>query len=268
MSKPIEQRSRPRSGIIGLLFVLTFLAGLALAAYGGRRLGWFAPPLPVATVQPAIPQRPAPVVSAPTADLATLGAREVELASRLAELEARTSRLTGDALAAGAQAGRAESVLVLAAARRALDRGVSLGNIEEQLRLRFDPTHARAVEIVTLAARQPVTLEDLRLAFAAIAPDLQTAASGGAVASIRRELGALIVLRRAGTPSPHPAERTARARRLLDAGQVEAAVAEARTLPGAARADNWFGAAGRYIQARRALDVLEDAAIVATGAPI
>ena len=46
----------------------------------------------------------------------------------------------------------------------------------------------------------------------------------------------------------------------LEGGQVEAAVAEARTLPGAGRAGNWLAAAGRYLEARRALDVLEDAA--------
>ena len=46
-------------------------------------------------------------------------------------------------------------------------------------------------------------------------------------------------------------------------GQVEAALAEAQTLPGAGRAANWVAAARRYVLARRALDRLEDAAIAA-----
>jgi hypothetical protein len=266
MSSPVDTRSRPRYGILGLLFVLTFLAGLALAAYGGRRLGWFAGERTVAgasVVQPS-GRAPAPipvVAPPPPADLATLTAREAGLSAQLSALEARAARLTADAAAAGAQAGRAESLLIAAAARRALDRGRPLGRIEDQLRLRFGTVQPRAVDIVAETARQPVTLEDLRLAFDAIAPDLQTGARSGALSAIGRELGQLVVLRHAGSPSPLPAERLARARRLLDGGEVEAALAEARALPGAGRAGAWFDAAVRYVQARRALDLLEDAAI-------
>jgi hypothetical protein len=103
-------------------------------------------------------------------------------------------------------------------------------------------------------------LEDLRLGFDAIGPELQTGSQDGVWRALRRELGELIVLRRTDAPRSLPVERLARARRLLEGGQVEAAVAEARALPGAARAGNWLAAAGRYIEARRALDVLEDAA--------
>jgi hypothetical protein len=261
---PVDTRSRPRFGIIGLLFVLTFLAGLAVAAWGARRFGWFAPdPAPVAVVQPAAPvaARPAPAPAfIPAADLATLTAREAALAAQLATLEARLGAITGDAEAAGAQAGRAEALLVAAAARRLLDRGVPLGRVEQQLFQRFGSTNPRAVEVVTAAARAPVTLEDLRLGLDAIGPELQTGSREGIWRALRREIDELVVLRRADAPRSLPVERFARARRLLDGGQVEAAVAEARTLPGAGRAGNWLLAAQRYLDARRALDVLEDAA--------
>ena len=54
-----------------------------------------------------------------------------------------------------------------------------------------------------------------------------------------------------------PADRLARARRLLEAGQVEAARAEVERLPGATQASNWMDAARRYIVARKALDILD-----------
>lgn len=265
---PVDTRSRPRFGIIGLLFVLTFLLGLAVAAWGARRFGWFAPdPAPVAVAQPAAPvaaQPGPPSTPAPASDLATLTAREAALAAQLATLEARVGAITGDALAAGAQAGRAEALLTAVAARRLLDRGLPLGRVEQQLYQRFGAASPRAVEVVAAAARAPVTLEDLRLGLDAIGPELQTGSREGVWRALRREIGELVVLRRAGAPRSLPVERLARARRLLDGGQVEAAVAEARTLPGASRAGNWMRAAGRYLEARRALDALEDAATTLT----
>lgn len=40
---PVDTRSRPRFGVVGLAFVLTFLAGLAVAAWMSSRHGWFTP---------------------------------------------------------------------------------------------------------------------------------------------------------------------------------------------------------------------------------
>jgi thioredoxin-like negative regulator of GroEL len=59
-----------------------------------------------------------------------------------------------------------------------------------------------------------------------------------------------------------PTDRLARARRLLEAGQVEAARAEVARLPGAAQAGNWMAAARRYVVARQALDVIENTALI------
>ncbi|WP_375402764.1 hypothetical protein [uncultured Sphingomonas sp.] len=267
---PVDTRSRPRFGIIGLLFVLTFLAGLAVAAWGARRFGWFAPET---VAQPAAPvpaqplQPPASTPAAqPVSDLATLTAREAGLDAQLTALEERMAATTADAAQAGVQAGRAEALLVAVAARRLLDRGVPLGRTEDRLRERFGATNPRAVEVVAAAARAPVTLEDLRLGLDAIAPELQAGSRSDAWSAIRREIGELVVLRRADAPRSLPVERLARARRLLDGGQVEAALVETRTLPGASRAGNWMAAAGRYVEARRALDLLEDAA-TAAGTP-
>ena len=254
---------------------LLVLAALVIGAVGA---GWVfrlrqpvAPPPPVAA--PAVVVRP--VIQAPvpasagdaSVDPATLAVREGVLAGQLAALEARTASTTADALAAGGQAGRAEALLVVAAARRAIDGGQPLGYLEGQLRARFAPVAPRAVEVAIDAGLRPVTLDDLRLGLAATAPALTTGAGEGWWTSLRREVGSLVVLRQAGTPSPLPADRLARAERLVDGGQVEAARVEVARLPGAGAAAGWLDAARRYALARHALDALEGAALSGRAAP-
>ena len=56
------------------------------------------------------------------------------LAARVAELEQRLSRITLQAESASGNASRSEGLLVAFAVRRALDRGLSLGYLDAQLR--------------------------------------------------------------------------------------------------------------------------------------
>jgi len=199
-------------------------------------------------------------------DSETLGARQTALAAELATLEARAATIDQEARGAASNAGRAEGLLIAFAARRAIDRGLGLGYLEGQLRSRFGATQPGAVAAIVRAAREPVTIEDLRLGLDTIAPDLTTGAStDGWWASLRREASGLIVIRRDGTPSPRPADRLARIRRLLDARQVEAAMAEVTRLPGASQAQRWSAAAARYVDAHRALDTIEAVAIMGGG---
>jgi hypothetical protein len=263
-------RTRVRWAWIGAVLLLTFVAGLATARFAMDRVAWLRPaseavpaPRQAAVAVPSTSPAPSPQTAATAgSDPATLAARQATLAAGLAALESRTANLSLSVGQAGGQATRAEATLVAFAARRAIDRGLGLGYIEPQLRARFGGVEPGAVATVIDAAHQPVTLEDLRVGLDAIAPDLSTGtARMGWLAGLRRELGGLIVLRHAATPSPLPADRLARARRLIEAGQVEAARAEVQRMPGAGDAANWLGAADRYIAARRALDRLEGAAL-------
>jgi hypothetical protein len=269
-------RSRVRWAWIGLLLLLAFAGGLITARYSLPPLPWLRPaqasstPARAAPVTPAVaPPTATAAVATPVAaaiDPATLATREAAIAAQLAALEARTATMTSDVEAAGGQATRAEATLVAFAARRAIDRGLGLGYLEGQLRARFGAVQPGATELVIAAARQPVTLEDLRQGLDTIAPDLTTGTLGrGWLAGLRHELGGLVILRRSGTPSPLPADRLARARRLIEAGQVEAARAEVARMPGAGDAANWLAAADRYIATRTALDRLEGAALTGQG---
>jgi hypothetical protein len=273
--------SRTRVGAAAIVAALAFLVGIGAAAWlASLRPQWFGrtgavspeplaatpDPTPLPTAAPAASTGtsgalpPPPATTNAPADPATLASREQVLAAQLAALEVRTAAVSADAAAASGQAGRAEAMLVAFAARRAIDRGVGLGSIEAQLKARFLATQPQATATVVRSARAPVTLETLRQGLDAVAGDLVT--RGGFLGSLRQELGALIVVHRAGTPSPLPADRLARARRLLDAGQVEPALAEVARLPGADQAGNWTAAARRWVDAHHALDTLETAAVM------
>lgn len=257
----------PRS-IPWLLIVIAFAIGLAVMALAVHFYDrWTAPAQPLAATGPATPGAvvPATVTPAPAPPGTTidaLSARENELGGRLAVLESRIAAVDDDARAAAGNAGRAEALLIAFSARRMLDRGQPLGYLEDQLRSRFGARQPAAVGAILQAGRTPVTLEDLRAGLDGVAPLLSTgAANDGWLASFRREMGSLIVIRHAGTPSMLSNDRLARAHRALDAGQVEAALAEVAHMPGAASADAWIKAARSYVGARQALDLLETAAV-------
>jgi hypothetical protein len=255
------------------LGLIAFLIGASATAFVILRLVRGGDTKPVATVTlPVGSNGQAPVVivpsktnaPVPTIDLAALSSREAELADKIGDLEARSGTIDRDARRASGYATRSEGLMVAFAARRALDRGLNLGFLEDQLRERFGSVQPAAIATIVQAAREPVTLEDLRIGLDGVAPELMTGmASTGWWQSLKRELSNLVVVRKAGTPSPLPVDRVARARRLLDAGQVEAALAEVSRTPGAPRAERWTSAARRYIAARRALDTIETAALFA-----
>ncbi|MFT5330904.1 MAG: hypothetical protein ACI9TB_002233 [Parasphingorhabdus sp.] len=191
---------------------------------------------------------------------------ERALAVRVADLEDRLSRINVQAQAASGNAARAEGLLIAFAARRALDRGSPLGYIDPQLRLRFGDAQPKAVTTIVNASRQPVTLEELSAGLDELGPALMTGSSGqGFWSDFQRELSELFVIRRQGTPSPAPHQRLIRAKRYVETGNVDAAIAEVEKLAGVEKDDDalqWMEKARRYNEARRALDVIETAAIL------
>ncbi|MFD1612834.1 hypothetical protein ACFSCW_13590 [Sphingomonas tabacisoli] len=268
--------TRPaRSRAPVLIGIAAFLAGLLIAAWlfsrwdAGRDWLLGKPAAPVAA------QSPAPLVAPPSATLppsetiATVDpSAAAALGQRVGEIEARIDRVAERANAAGDNAARAEGLLIAFAARRAVDRGLGLGYIEAQLRERFGATQPQAVATVIAAARDPITLEELQLGLDDLSPSLTTGTGDeGWWPSLTSELSTLVVVRKIGQPSPVASDRLRNAKRLLEGGQVEKALVEVARLPGRAKAQNWMAAARRYIIARRALDVIETAAILTPKAP-
>ena len=243
--------------LIALVFILLG-AGAAiwsLAHYppAARVLG-VAPPAqqPVVTAP-----RPAPQPAPPAPTTAAGNARISALEQRLSQVENATQRAEGFA-------GRADALVVAFAARRAIDRGVALGFLENLLVDRFGVQHQAAVATIITASHQPVRLEELRSEYEALGPQLRRGGPGDSWwTSFKRELGSVVELHRADRPAGNPEARYSRALQRLSTGDVDQALAETMRMPGAARASDWIAKARRYVAAHRALDEIESAALLA-----
>lgn len=247
---------------------LAFVGGIAVTAaafqLGGGSQAPNAPPSPTA-VEAVQQQSSAAAPLPPGTDIATLNAREQELAGKLDQLELRLRDIDGSARTASAFASRAERLLIAAGVRRAIERGQPLGPLEGQLRHRFEG-NGEAMGMILRASAEPVTLGDLRLALETIAPRLASGADDSMWMRVRRLLSDLVVLREAESPSPRTSDRLRRARLALDHGDVETALAEVGHMPGVASAESWIVAARRYIAARQGLLEIERAALEAPSA--
>jgi hypothetical protein len=181
---------------------------------------------------------------------------------RVAAMEQRLTRLDLQAQAAEGNASRAEGLLIAFAARRALERGVSLGYLQDQLKLRFGDAQPNAVQAVIDAAAHPVTLDQLLVRLRGMEPALSGKPKGeGALAWVSRQVSQLFVVRHANEPSPGAVDRIERARLYLQTGRADLAAAEVRRMSNAEPARQWIADADRYAAAERALDMIETAAI-------
>jgi hypothetical protein len=184
-------------------------------------------------------------------------------AERIAALEARVAQLSQAIATGSGSSTRAEGLLLAFAARRALDRGLALGFVEGQLSNHFGTRQPRAVAMIIAAARQPATLDALKSELDALSPRLVgNGPDEGWWDGISRSLSGLFIVRQADAPSTAPAERLARASNAIATGRVDQALAEVARLPNRDLAADWMAKAKRHVEAYRALDLLEAAAIV------
>ena len=234
--------------------------GLARYEPAARFLG-IAPATPQAVVSTS--RAAAPAIAAPPAPME---APTREDANRIAALENRLSQVENATQRAEGFAGRADALVVAFAARRAIDRGVALGYLENALVERFGAQHQAAVATIITASHQPVRLNDLVDEYQSLGTELRR---GGPQdnwwTNFKREVGSLVEVHRTSRPAMNSEARYNRALQRLSAGDVDQALAETMRLPGAARASDWTNKARRYVAAHRALDEVESAALL-TGA--
>ncbi|RVT43641.1 hypothetical protein [Sphingobium algorifonticola] len=261
VQRAFRERRRGRTPWLIAGVMLAFLGGVTATLLLYPRLAgwWVAPATPQAVVSAAPVEPPRDLAGGRPMD----AARQDLLAVRMMELEDRLARISVAAQTASGNATRAEGLMVAFAARRALDSGAPLGYVEGQLRLRFGQAQPRAVATIINAAREPVTLTDLQGGFAEIAPSLAHSPPGTSWwTAFRQEARNLVIIRKTATPSPLPERTIPRIERLLAAGRVAPAMEEVGRLPGKAAAEGWLDMARRYREARRALDLIETAAIL------
>lgn len=253
--------------------------GAALASFvlGGALVGYLvysldtneAPSAATAPMTTAVrpPPAPAPTPNATATESAVRAVERVEeqhggLDQRLAAAEQRLAQIELQAQAASGNAARAEGLLIAFAARRALEKGVELGFLADQLRLRFGDAMPNAVDTIIALSRDPVTEGELIARLEGLSQQLSEPNDRSGFERFREELSQLLVIRREGAPSPQPAKRLERARLFVESGRVDAAIAEVRNLPGAANAAEWIRDAKRYAAAQAALGLIETAAVL------
>lgn len=187
-----------------------------------------------------------------TADLATLTAQLQ--ADRLRDEAATTATL--------AAADRAEGILAVILARRALEEGRSLGAIDAALRRAFEMRYPAAVARLADYGANPVRLAQLQRELLTM-PGLDgNAASEGR--SWWDIFGSRVAgLVRAGGEDGGPALRSA-AEAAMARGDVRAAITRLQRLPRPrpARLESWLASAERYAAAEDALRTLETAALI------
>ena len=252
----------------GARLLVAFVLVLIGAAAAVWALGHYQPAarfLGIVPHQQTVVMTSKPVVMNPQPQPATPPptAQQQQDEQKIADLEQRLARVENAAEQAEGSAGRADALVIAFAARRAIDRGVALGYLENLLMDRFGTDHRAAVATIITAAHEPVRLDDLIAQYDSLGPDLRR---GGPQDSwwtdFRRELGSLVQIHSADRPASSPDAQYEQARQRLAGGDVEQALAETMRLPGAARAGDWVAKARRYIAAHRALDEIESAALM------
>ena len=246
------------------------ILALALAMVGAAGAVWALAHYPRAATTLGINQQAPQIATAPpklvaaAPQQAASGPVQAADNQRIAALEQRVSQMEKSTQRAEGFAGRADALVVAFAARRAIDRGVALGYLENLLVDRFGAQHQAAVATVITASHQPVRLEELTSEYEALGPELRR---GGPEDSwwtgFKREMGSLVEVHRADRPAVNAEARYSRARMRLSSGDVDQALAETMRMPGASRAGDWTAKARRYVAAHRALDEIESAALLA-----
>jgi len=237
-----------------LLLFVAFSGGAAATWWLADSFGILAPTAQEAAEAENI-AAPLPLINLAPARLAAAGAT-VQVEGQAVPVYVTDPAISGDAV-------RGEGLLLTFAVRRTLDNGASLGYLAEQLRLRFGATQPQAVATIISAAQAPVTIDKLQTELSELAPILVSSHRDNSVwETVKRELSQLFVLRRDDGSTRTPEQRLIRAQAFVEAGNLSAALSEVTAMPGAPAAQPWMIRAKRYADARKALDRLEQMALI------
>jgi hypothetical protein len=251
----VAPRRSLKTGLIVAALAFVLGAGVSIWAV----LHWdpvrkFVAPPPVEPKAVVLQPDPGAALIAPAPSSAT--------EQRIAALEARIATLSPSNGGGLGNSRRAEGLLIAFAARRAVDRGMSLGYLEAELTNYFGATQPKAVALAINASRDPATIAMLKAELDRVAPSLVEAdPDEGLFDSVKRGLSGLFIVRDAKTPAAAPSDHVSRARQLLEIGRVDQALAEISRLPTREKATRWIAMARHNVEANQALDILEAAAL-------
>jgi hypothetical protein len=254
--------------------VVAFVLGLGAAGWLGWRSGadfghFFGLTHAAAGLSPALEPRqpyaipPNPALSQPPGLPQTNATQdEMALAGRVAAMEQRLDRIDLRVEAASGNAARAEALLVAFAVRRVVERGAPLGYLADQLKLRFGDAQPNAVATIITDSKDLVPLDQLAARLEALAPQLTTAGQQSVWNRVTRELSELFVIRRDQPARSDADVRFDDARKALNEGRIDEAVADVQHLSNGADAASWSAAARRYRDVESALDLIDTTALL------
>lgn len=253
-----EPAPKPKSGLkfrsVALITLLAFAGGSAVTIWAESQYGILNPILGRAVYGSSADKTVAAPSSKPIVAPNVIPTALPETASA-----APTASITP----------QSEAMMIATAARRAVETGSPLGNLDGQLQQRFGAVAPAAVTRVINAAARPITLSALQSEFAEFGDTLLTAdADTGLWNNFQREMRGLFVLRRGPPTANAPVSRMDRARQFVSSGDIASAIDQIAPLPGAARAANWLARARTFVTTRQALDVIERAAIANAATPV
>lgn len=206
--------------------------------------------------EPAASPPAAAEPATPTDTDARLAQINEGIAGVAAKVDANAERADAALTSANEGAERAQTLLLVATTRHALETGSSLATLGPGLRKAF-PNQTAAVDAVIAGGSPPVTLAKLRADFLRLQP-ARMAASTSWLGSLRQGLGEIVQVRRADSPAATGLTGRPLASQRLLAGDVAGAV----TALGDAANPAWLAEAGRYLAAQRGLAALEAATVV------
>ncbi len=257
MTEPISIHTPARKSWRRALIFPTvfFVAGLGVAAWvvtqtdiGNRFI------TPTRHAAPALIDPAKSTLNSASQTSSAMAERIAELEARLARAEAKTS-----ASVSPISSNPINGLVLAFAARRALERGLPLGPVEDELVSYFGTTQPQLVAAIASAARQPISLEELQSELRALAPSL-AGSEAGWWERLSHNLASLVSVRKFDQKSTNPQSLFGEAVAALDAGKVDVAIDTVSSLPEREVAHSWLEKAKRFQAAEKALTNLEASA--------
>lgn len=250
--------------------VIAFIGGLLLMGWAITH--WQPMQIWLSRITDFSTNKPAATPSVPPAPIPSAVVRPTILPAehnyaQITALDSHLKAVDAHLAASIQQADRAEALLLAAAARRAVDRGVTLGAFEAPLQNHFGQALPRDVAQINAASHAPVTLDRLRAGLDSLANGSETKNVENKPEQTdwwtrtRNGIGTLFTVRKTDQPSPIPNEWLARARMDLSAGAVDKALGAVLHLPATSKRASWTQEAQHYLDAHAALDALDAAAL-------
>ena len=200
-------------------------------------------------------------VGVPGNDQVTVSEPIIPSSQRVDNPERFLARMNTQSQSAIDAALKSEAILLALATRRRVERGQDLGQLDKQLRSRFEQNWPEEVETVVNFSKDPVTFDNLVLGLEMIDQGQKETIGVGLWTKLAEQFQELFVISRKSTRPVQRSSGLEQIRILLENKNLELAIIEVRQLVNTVSAKDWLTDEERYLEAMKALDRIENAAL-------